>query len=422
MTSKEIIEDFVVFTLLQYEELLSPVGYFFNQENAFSIFHVEGNLEYTQYIRNEIGLPELFKFRQDASVNLKSISDLLSATQIKELIQFLNENFTQGFPDDVDEEGRAYGGNYNLFLTELELVETFREYLHLHSINPNIYVSFFLQLFNNNYYSAKNKLDSESEYINKLGQYKASLPEELIEDYMNHYKGEFKKTLFRSMEEKPYQYQGFFDSKGFFINDKLTLEKWLEISKNRRVKYDLLNIPNTGVDLLVYKYFKLKFFNFSFQEGFKGSKELLRNQFYDLRKRNHSLVEYLKGKGFEEEEIDIILNLLTHNKYEKLSIRKIDFNQVEYFRLCYFFFIFDFLKEKRGIDFEEEKDFSSLHLDNKPENLKSRNNQYLKYYKNIRNKFNDYPFTAVDKTENKIQEKLQISKGKLKEIPPPNLF
>lgn len=422
MTPKEILEDFIVYTLLQYEELISPICYFFDQENAMSLFDGREKLNYVQYIREELKLPVFLELKKDLTVNPKRLSDLISKPQIEGLIKYLNEKFSQGFPDDVDEEGMAYGGNYSLNLTESELITSFNDYLYFHSINPGVYISFFLQLFYQKFNSVENQLKAETKRVDQLHRYRTNLPEELKEDYKNYHKEKFTRALFHSLEEEPYQYQGFFDDKGLYINDRSTLKKWLKISKQKKIKYDLQNIPSTGVSFLSYQYFQYEFFKFSFQEGSKENKEVLKNQFIALFKNNYSLVNYLKSKDFEEDEIKIILNFLTHNKYEDLGIRKIDFNQVEFFRLCYLFYIFDFFKEIKGIDFEEEKDFRNLHLENKPPNLKTRNNQYLKYYKNIRNKLSDYPFISIDKTENKIQKKLEIQKGKLKPIPEPDLF
>jgi hypothetical protein len=250
------------------------------------------------------------------------------------------------------------------------------------------------------------------------------LPEGLNGDYINFHEAKLKNDLFQSLERNPFQYQGFFDKEGLFVNDKLTLEKWLNIAKGIKIKYDLLNIPQTGVGFLVYQYFRFKFFHISLIEGSNEKKELLQRQFDNFLDNNRQLHTFLKNKDFKENEIEIIFNYLSNNHFEQLNIRVQKYKTIEFFRLCYLFYIFDYFQEARGVSFTEENDFSNLFLENKPGNIKDQNNQFLKYFKNVRNSSSkkNYPFTTVDKTIIKIQERFKIQKGKLKIIPKPTIF
>ncbi|WP_127136689.1 hypothetical protein [Flagellimonas oceanensis] len=93
LSPKEMLEDFVVFLLLQQDELLSPIGYFFNQENMVMLFDGKEKINYLDYIRQELGFLEKLKINPQLKPTIESLDDLLSKNEQQSLLNTINDNF-----------------------------------------------------------------------------------------------------------------------------------------------------------------------------------------------------------------------------------------------------------------------------------------------------------------------------------------
>ncbi|WP_129653431.1 hypothetical protein [Flagellimonas olearia] len=412
LSPTEILEDFVVFLLLQEDELLSPIGYFFNQENMVMLFDGKEKTNYLDYIRQELGFLEKLKINPQLKPTIESLDDLLSKNEQQSLLKTINENFKFGFPTDCDEEGNPLDGSYNLNISPFELDETFQLYLALSKINPSIYISYVHQIFVHQWQIQHRALEENITRFNDVLLSRQLIPSNIKEDFQKNRLLKSKNKYFNVVEEKPFQFDGFFDSKGYFIDLEKTVTLWIELSKRFKLSYDilLLKVPS-DCSLMLYKYHKALL-------GENESEESsLSESFYEQIERNKPLVNYLKDKGFDNNEIYIVINLLSFNDFNNLNIRYIDFNSVEFFRLCYLFYIFDFYEEDKSLSFETENDFLYLSLSSPPTNLKRWKNQFKKYYSNkYEVESTDYPFKKADILLNKIENQLQIKREKLKPI------
>ncbi len=183
-------------------------------------------------------------------------------------------------------------------------------------------------------------------------------------------------------------------------------------------------MPNLSVEVepnfaaIKYEYYKYKIDGVQSNSSSDEIKKL-EEEFNNLKDKNRSQIEYLKGKGFSNVEIDRVLNCFSFNKFSNLNIRHLrNLRNVDYYRLFYFFYRYDFLQKSEGINFEKGEDFNSLALTEDKVDTK----QYLKYHKRALNKINPqasdkhHPFdsiSVVSKFIEKIEIDLFIKKEKL---------
>jgi len=417
MTKKEILEDFVVYYFMNsYDELLSNIVYFFEYPPDVFDKQFEEKTNYLSFLKLHLNLNDLAEDKQTV-MPVKKLSDLLTSQNINDLVSFLNKEFREGFPDG-DKDG-VYGGNYELEITKEDLINVFQDYLELHLINPNIYISFLLQLFRQIGYRTELKFNTEKEKIDSLYQKLELLPESLKSDFKIHNDEKLKQNLFESIIDRPFQFQGFYDKKGMYINQKISFKKWVEISINQEFDYDINEIKKNvfGNDFLIYQYFRFKVFDESIYLGEKYDADNKKSELAHFKIENADLIDYLKDKKFNSDEIDGIINFISGGHFDIINKRSIEsIKQIDFFRLCYLFYIFDFLKDKRQIKFDKQKDIESLIFNDYSLYNTNWNNQFFKYFKSLSD-VNNYPFTRVDKTYKLIEDDLKIEKGKLKPIP-----
>lgn len=422
MTNKEIIEDFTVFYLCQYEELLSKVIWFFNQKPSPDPFNKNLNVinNYFEFIRQYINIDEVinneFKLKEITNIN-----DVVTDKELQKLVSYLDDNFRWGYPDDF-EDGFSFGGSLKLDVTEMDLVENFNNtYLELHKINPNVYISYLYQFFgydndiNSVLKDVIKKFDQLSITINTFTIIEKGKIEEQYEKI-------YEKKMLDSILDNPFQFYGFVDKKGFSINKEQSFKNWVIASKGMNLKYefDSLSSDLIGTDYLIYKYFRYKFYEEKFLYGTNEKVKSLSLEFQTIKDTNRDLINFLKKKGFDSDDCDTILNVLLNNKFSELNLRSIPYiskpNQL--FRFCYLFFIFDFFEEVKNIDFSRENDFQSIKIDNKYSLYNSSyDKQFYKYKKNVKSHIghSNSPFkSTVEITIRNIESKLEISRGKLK--------
>lgn len=424
LNKREILEDFSVYVLLQYEELISQIVYFFEKRVGDEIFNSKSKPVYDKFISDELYFDNIrIDFNSELPTKIEFLEDILKTEEIEIFCKHLKENFREGYPDDYDEDtGFAYGGNYPINLDIVELKSYFKEYVKLRSYNDSVYISYLYLMLNFSENKSYQNFKYEVEELEKNFYNNSLLPIKLSEDYIEFQMDRYKTEFFKTIEKEPFQFQGFYDANGFFIDIDLTLKYWLKLYNVYPISYKphQPQIKNElNFILLQYVYFKLKNQNFPLSEN----RELddIKNQYEKLKKENQELVQFLETKKFEDKEIEIILNTLTGNLFNELSIRWINLKQVDFFRFCHLFFIFDFYREIKNNDFQNESDFNCLSLDT---NALKNNNQLKKYYDNKTSEqsHRHYPFTKIDDFIEQIQNKLQIVKGKLKQIPKSNFY
>lgn len=294
-------------------------------------------------------------------------------------------------------------------------------YMELKSNNPNVFVSYYVQLIDFLSEEASEIFEEEKLKILNIKEKQASLSIQLSKEYIESKRNEYKERLFTSLEESVLQFQGFFDNKGVYIDKLKTLIRYISSIKQNETNYSIIKPDIYGsLDYLIYQYLNYEIFNdrtfvnLPLDDGLKP----IGDEFQEYQSQNIRLITFLEDKGFELIEINSIFNTLRGGKYTQLNIRTTQITkQLDLFRFFYLFYIFDFFNSE-GISFLKEKDFSEvLSLQNLFEDGKNIQNQYHKYYKCISSPdVQNYPFQKMDGIYNKITSDLGISKDKLKFI------
>lgn len=421
MNKEKILLDFSMFILSDVEELCSLVTDFFGQIKRNELPFEFKLLDYEEYIREEILVEEIL-VDYNLKSEIKSINDFLSSEELYNFREYLNNNFRDGFPDG-DEDG-SYGGNSPLELKNADLNKYFDRYLRLRQINQNVFITYYIQLFDSLNGNVIEKLKTETDKIQNIADTKDLLFIDLSKEFVEDRRKKYKEKLFDSVENNIFQFKGFADEKGLYFDVKNTLNDYLAYLKTNEIidiRYST-NFPviDNSLDYLLYQFFEYKVLDINhFKNRFSTEKEeILSGVLHTLKKENSDLIKYLSIKNFSSQEIDIIFNVLSDNKFSKLRIRDLNINkQVEFFNFCYLFYILDYYTEKQDTDFNKEASFDILLNFSSERQNEFDKNMFAKYYKNIsgsRQKHN--PFGKIDILLKNIETQLGIKINSLKSL------
>jgi len=371
MNKEKIIIDFIVFILLDFEELLSDEIYFFDQTKREDSLLKQIDLievEYEKYLQTRINLSDIIVDKEIEFTQLNKVDEILNSKEIYNIVAFLNNNYKHGFPDDF-EDGLAFGGNYNLEISTSELIEYFYKYLSYDPLNKNVYITYYIQFMKNIIYFAEKQFEIDKKRIDKINVSKELLEIREKIEFVENKKNYFKEVLFKSVENLHFQLKGFADDHGVFIDFEQSLSEILKFAKTKGHnnindtiktfdnKNHLANLTNQYFELIV-----LNANNTELKYDTVKQRELA-SELLKLKEENTDLIEYLITKKFSDSEIDIILNTLSDGHYNDLNIRNLNFTQqINYFHFCYAFYIFDFFNEKRNTKFITENSFLARHL------------------------------------------------------------
>jgi hypothetical protein len=412
MNKEKILLDFAVFVLSDVDELCSYITDFFGQVNRGDSPFDLNLLNYEDYLRKEINTVGIIE-SPNFNFELKTINDLLSSAELNNLREYLNENFGEGYPDG---EG-TYMGNDPLELKNSDLVRYFNEYLKHREINQNVFITYYIQLFDTLYKLVSDKLKIEVEKIQNIKNTKDLLDFKLSSEYTENEHLKFKQKLFKNIKKNNFQFKGIADEKGLYFDERKTLHSYLEfLDKSEIQNFDYpAKLPNIDKSLnyLVYKYYLFVLY---------GKQDSTDSKFIELNKfkiGNKGIVDYIESKGFNDLEIDCFINTIHGGYFNDLDIRYINIKQVQLFHLFYCFHVFEYFENVEGCSFESEIDFEKvLRLQTIIEYDKFTLNQFYKYYYNqtSHKENNHYPFKTIDKTISKVVDTLKIEEGKLKPI------
>jgi hypothetical protein len=409
--------------LLDFEELLCGINDFFDQKQLISLEHFisSENNDYQDFLKQFIELSDIVEENVAIDYHLNLISDVLTSSELCDLIEYLNTNFTYGYPDDY-EDGLVTGGNCSLGLTISEMRFYFQNYLKLYSRNSNVFISYYYQLLKHIEYPCLLHFGKAKKKIDNINNTKELLPTNLSDDYLKYHQNKYKVKIFKHIESNNIQFYGFADEKGLFIDINKSLIHYLthlnSLGKNVITYNTDVADYKTFISHLTYQYVELKLFGIKkYKNNYTNLfEEQLSDELEELKTTNSKLSTFLFKKGFEENEIDTILNVISNNKFTDINIRGLEISkQVDFFNFCYLFFILDFFFEEEKKDFRKEKSFDAVLSFDPDSTLQHDKNAFSKYYKFLL-KINstDNPFGRVSYFINKIEKELKINKDRLK--------
>lgn len=415
-------------TSLNYKKELS------NQQDSTEPVQYESKFEYLYFLNEKINLNEILIAKHTQVRNLKKITELLHENDTSNLIIYLNKYISNNI--NISQK---------ITVTKESLIEEFNDYLALREINPTVFISFYAYLIK---YNNTNAIKLGNEYRKKI-ELTSSLSIfssiDLKKDYYLNLIENIKQELFLNINNKHIQFHGIIDRDGyFFIDLKQTLIDSLKIIENKDSQSHNYSKDSLELEKSI-SYLKLLFLkHYQFAKDGNNLKsildinlgELSKNKDYYLKKtENKSELEieldelikshedykiFLIKKGFNENEILIIFNLLSQNRYAETGIKYLsNIKQVDFFRFCYVFYIFDFHIEVKQHLFSSIKSFELIFNFNVNNDFSADSlEQMRKYYLNIDKKTNKhYPFNGYKKIVQDLSELLLISREKLKTIP-----
>lgn len=420
LNTEEKLLDFIAFILADYSELLDDVNYFFSEnyppnkkllanykkniESNFYKFFLKENI-YIESILKKINISENFNFTDNEK---------------KVIINYINENYIHGYPDDVDEEGHAYGGRYRINLDLDQFNSYFDEYLSLCEITNNVYVSFFKYYLIEFEDSVISSIVNEYNSIKKLFLKKNDIKPDCMLDFIDTHKKRYKLNYLETYHNKNL----FFiinksDNDKFILDLKSSLK--LQITKiteqNIEIKYstDFIKL-NDSLNEFYYDLYLNIFENKPINKNYINE-DLIYNNILNEKKE---YINYLNDKGFENNDVNAILNILSNNSLSEQGfsfLKRYNLKQVEIFHLLYSFYVFDFFKEVKKNELTKIKDFEAVI---NFQSLKSKLNtqQFRKYFNSLdESDSKHYPFNNYDETFklfNNILEKTKLLKSKPK--------
>lgn len=420
MNRNDILIDFLIHLLLSDDETYNEELRFFSSRDK-ALF---GYKEYLDTIKKLIDVDDIIwdtdlwdSNRNKPITELKELTDIITEKDIEFLGAYIYDEFIFGYPNEFNEYGFPNGGSYGLSFSKDEIKSYFKDYLKLRIYNPNHYISYYEQYVN--YITGHYQFIRDiKKNINNFCASEQMISSPLYSKLKDDFEANLRQDLLKSTQSTKFKVIGSFDENGFILNYNETLKLILQfensIYSNPRFSFDLESI----FALVNYEYFRYKTDGELISEKSEEAKNQ-KEEFENFKKKNNSQIKFLKAKHFSNQEIDIILNCFSLNKFNLLPIRQIrDLKKIEYYRLFYFFYRFDFLKDSENLKFDKQNDFNSLPLSIGVID----ENQYYKYHKAstelIQTQYEqkNHPFaslSSVQKLLNKIKLDLCIDENKL---------
>src|SRR5699024_7750249 len=229
------LQDFIIFILVDYDELNNNIIHFFHQiredETPFDL-SIPIIYDYKEYIKEHLEpLPKELFSTTAYSDDFTEYEELFSERNESILLQYLNTNYIEGFPGE--------GLPQYLSISREDLERYFDRYMQFKNVNNTVYISYFFQYF----YSKENTLEriAREELINemnKIDKFKAhydNLDPRYSKKHRELKKQEYELKLHDSINDNLWQFQGIiedYSNKKVFLDFEETLKKKLKLIPN----------------------------------------------------------------------------------------------------------------------------------------------------------------------------------------------
>lgn len=407
MNKEDILTDFSIHLLLKEEEVR-------DNELLFFVDRRNKDVSYDYYVLTIKKFVEIDNCVWDTILNerkekINNLTDLITEKEIGYFQDYINNEFQFGYPDQVDDEGFVYGFSYGLNLSVDEIKSCFKDYLVLRDYNPNVYISYFQQYLT--FLGGEKEVVDMQLKINNFYENSKGISPSIFSKLKDNFELNLQQELLKCTQNTNFQVIGGFDENGFILNYDETLKAIITSVNLGDFKKGLSLELEQHYALLKYNYYEYKIIGTHPSSNTKDVKKL-EEEFKSLKDKNNGQITYLKKRGFSNTEIDRILNIFSKNRFDILNIRHIrNIDKIDYYRLFYFLFRFEFLEDSAIFKFDKQRDFTNLFLS---EDLIDTN-QYYKYHKEAINKITPllnqkhHPFASIRKVNtliSKIQSEL----------------
>lgn len=392
--------------------------------------------DYFEYINSFLDINTIIV--NDESIDLlameSSIEENYNDEEINNILTTINSIITS---NELYQQKKHQFESLSINQSEVNLAsitEHFENYFMLRMVSPDIYISYHASLLFSLYKRASNFLNrfiretngvSESFFLYKYFNSKSFNSKEYLDYQIN--KNEI--LLFEHSFEVP-QLDGVFakNNKSFIFSLQKSLKNYFSILSASEL---LRSLKLIGINPYQYSelnaeqslyIMKLKYLNFLRYGDEIHSQEdkNLENDLDELMIEKSEYIKYLESKNFDINDIKIILNALSENKYSNIGIKEMEFKtDIYFFRFCYFFYVFDYFQEIEGKKFDTIASFERITKFNIDNNREVKQ-QYHKYFIEINNSHGKhFPFSAksTDTFLSEIEYSLRIDRENLKPIP-----
>lgn len=382
--------------------------------------------DYFEYINSFIDITEYIESKEEIDfLEIEFIEEIYSDDEISEIVEsiifFLSQNEQY---NEETEEWEIINKNDKKIDRET-LNDFFEEYISLRSIFTSpFFISYYASLFHFLNARETNKLEyfTREVYANLNSTIIAEVSSNV--KYLESLIKENEKLLFKYSFDVP-QLDGHIHKRTVFSTIYYSCWNYLHmLNESGLLIYSVVN----KINLYPYKELesehslyglKLRFLNWLLYNKKEEDNNELDSDFSNFLNKKYNFINYLKDKNFNNDEIRIIVNLLSENKYNQLDIKHINLSRdIYFFRFCYFFYIFDYFEEIEDKEFNSIASFEDIVKFN-PHNKRENKQQYHKNYISINNPDSkDYPFSEkkINSFLSEIEYSLGISREKLKEI------
>jgi hypothetical protein len=139
LNKKDILNDFTVYLLLFGDEIR-------DNELRFFQYPATNGTDYKSYL--EVIKKFVDTDITDTVTEINILDDIISKKEIEILQDYIKNEFSFGYPNEINEDGFAWGESYNLDFSIEEIKSYFKEYLQLRKLNTHHYITYYLQYVN----------------------------------------------------------------------------------------------------------------------------------------------------------------------------------------------------------------------------------------------------------------------------------
>ncbi len=405
---------------------LDRLIYYANELVFEKIENADFTDNYFEYIDSFIDITKYITVNDRVDFDsIEFIEEIYSKKEIEEILDNINFFLSEydNYNEDTEEFERLNANTKKLTLSNLN--EYFEEYVSLRLLLPNIFISYYASLVN---FLSTKELYNIHKFVKEV---EANINSPIINNvsskvkYLETLVSENEKLLFKHSFVVP-QLSVFFENSKPIPMVYESLWDYLNIHSHTEL---LTHFYLNGINLYVYKELdsehslygmKLKYLNHLLFGERETSNDDLDDEFNRFADVKSNFAIFLKRKNFNVDEIRIILNALSENRYNEFGIKYLNLSRdIYFFRFCYFFYVFDYFEEIEGNELNTIMSFEDVVNFNR-NNKRENKQQYHKNYININNPDSkDYPF-ATKKTDlflSEIESTLGIRREKLKPIP-----
>lgn len=285
LSKKDRLLDFTAFVLASYPSLPWKGNAFFSQGTYNRTFTEEKPLKsenYKTFIEEDLKdilSPNFWRTQR----GMDKLSSFISAKEIERYLDKLKDKFSHL---TNSKESRSQNGSIYFHLSKEDLELNFDSYRKLYWLNNNVFISYYLVQLKSLNIENRSELDDFRNEMESFCEMEKDLSSEDWNHLLKEKHDKINNELLKNLEILKFQFQGYLDSEGVFINIDETLKEYLlNLRVNNSPSYPMaLPLREKSLTFLKLKIFE-NTFNYKPKKVELSQEEILvRNKFEDNQK------------------------------------------------------------------------------------------------------------------------------------------